>query len=328
MNMESVLLGAVRDDPGDRAPWLVLADWLEENGQLPRAELLRLCLAPPLDDPWREERIGALLAAGVQPGIPVTVNSIGMKLALIPPGSFWMGSLPEEANRYTDEDPRHRVDLTQSFLLGVYQVTQGEYERVMRTNPSHFSRANGGSRATRTTTSRFPVENVSWYDAEKFCAKLSELPEEHRAGRVYRLPTEAEWEYACRAGMLLAPFHVGPTLSATQANFDGNYPCGGERGAYLEHPTPVGSYPPNAFGLHDMHGNVWEWCSDWFDSEYYAQGPRTDPPGPPNGRVRVQRGGSWYSYGWACRSGQRSRAEPSDRNYRSGMRVCATLKVR
>src|SRR5262249_16518934 len=160
--------------------------------------------------------------------------------------------------------------------LGVHEVTQKQYETVMGKNPSHFT----------GDTSR-PVESVSWADAVDFCKKLAERPEEKRLGRGYRLPTEAEGEYACRPPgreNLLPPFYcpsASLTLEAANANFDGNfpYPQGRlEKGPWLQKTLPVGSYPPNARGLHDMHGNVSEWCSDWYDRDYYKEGPHRDSP--------------------------------------------------
>ncbi len=205
-------------------------------------------------------------------------NSVGMKLVLIPPGEFMMGSPESEEDRNSDEGPQHRVRITRPFYFGTYQVTQEEYERVMGTNPSSFSRGGGGNdRVSGMDTSRFPVETVSWNDAAEFCRKLSALPAERAAGREYRLPTEAEWEYACRAGTT-TPFHFGSVLNGRQANVDGNRPYGtSEKGPYLQRTTTVGSYSANGFGLFDMHGNVWEWCADWFSSDYYANSPVDDP---------------------------------------------------
>jgi uncharacterized protein (TIGR02996 family) len=331
VNLEEVLLLAVHEDPSDDMPWLVLADWFEETGEVSQAELIRLQRSlrgtlPEADRQDREERLWRLLAEGVRPVVPTVVNAIGMHLALLPRGVFWMGSLAEEEKRNQDEGPRHQVEIGKAFHLGVFQVTQGEYERVMGNNPSYFCRANGWQTLEEIDTTRLPVENVSWNDAVEFCARLSRLPEELTAGRVYRLPTEAEWEYACRGGAASkAPFHCGWSLSPGQANFDGNYPCNASRGRYLERPATVGSYRPNAFGLYDMHGNVWEWCSDCFDPSYYDRSPHSDPQGPEAGSARVQRGGSWYSYGWACRSGQRCHLLASDRNNRSGLRVAMDL---
>jgi formylglycine-generating enzyme required for sulfatase activity len=158
-------------------------------------------------------------------------------------------------------------------------------------------------------TDDFPLEGQSWEGAVEFCNKLSALPAEKRAGRKYRLPTEAEWEYACRGGATSStPFHFGNSLSSSQANFNGSYPFGGAaKGPFLLRPCKVGNYTKNAFGLYDMHGNVAEWCSDWYDKDYYEKSPRRDPQGPAKGRFRVHRGGSYGEYdgGRACRSAYR-----------------------
>ena len=191
-------------------------------------------------------------------------------------------------------EEQHEVSITKPFYLGVYVVTQAEYEKVMGNNPSWFSaKGDGKDKVKDMDTGQFPVEKVSWDDAVAFCKKLSELPEEKKAGRVYRLPTEAEWEYACRAGTKTA-FHYGDSLSSKQANFNGNFPYGGaDKGPYLGRTAKVGSYAANAFGLYDMHGNVWEWCQDWYDENYYKNSPKEDPPGPAQGLHRVVRGGGW-----------------------------------
>jgi formylglycine-generating enzyme required for sulfatase activity len=219
--------------------------------------------------------IGGELRGGAVAGI----NSVGMKLVTVPKGKFKMGSLEAETGRDSDEGPQHEVEITQPFQMGAYEVTQEEYQKVMGTNPSYFSAGGGGAaRVAGMDTKRFPVENVSWDDAQAFCRKLSELPAEKKAGRSYRLPTEAEWEHACRAGTTTA-FHYGASLTSTQANMYGLSPYGGAKaGPNLQRTEKVGSYRPNAFGLYDMHGNVLEWCQDWFDTTYYRTGPRVDPP--------------------------------------------------
>jgi formylglycine-generating enzyme required for sulfatase activity len=261
------------------------------------------------------------------------VNSIGMKLVRIPKGTFTMGSPASEKHRSWDED-QHEVEITKDFYLGVYEVTQKQFKSVMGFNPSFFS-ADGkgkpgeeykhgkpgeGKDKVVGSTADFPVENVSWAEAVEFCKKLSELPGEKKAGRKYRLPAEAEWEYACRGGTT-TPFHFGNSLSSTQANFKGNKPYGGAgKGDYLERTCKVGSYRANKFGLYDMHGNVWEWCNDWHDSFYYGKSPRRDPPGPESGSSRVIRGGGWSSSGENCRSANRW-YEPASRHEYLGFRV-------
>jgi predicted Zn finger-like uncharacterized protein len=255
-------------------------------------------------------------------------NSLGMKLVLIPAGTFQMGSPLSEPNR-SDDEQQHEVEITQPFYMGVYEVTQEEYERVMDTNPSNFKQVAGQN------TRRFPVENVSWHDAVEFCRKLSELPAEKNAGRVYRLPTEAEWEYACRDGASdPGPFFFqkpSRSLSSDQANFNGNYPYGdAPQGRYLQRPVPVDdpSYEPNGYGLYHMHGNVWEWCKDWYGP--YDPSKRQDPKGPQDGDRRVLRGGSWYYAGGpgGCRAAGRGWSEPGIRYHVGGFRVVLPARTR
>jgi formylglycine-generating enzyme required for sulfatase activity len=260
--------------------------------------------------------LGLLPAARADgpPTRPVLTNSVGMKLALIPAGEFLMGAADGEQEARDDERPRHHVRITRPFYLGVFEVTQEEYERVMGSNPSFFSPAGPGKdRVAGRKTGRFPVEQVSWHEAVEFCRRLSALPEEKKAGRVYRLPTEAEWEYAGRAGTTSATHH-GPSLSARQANFNGRDPYGAaEAGPFLLRPAEVGSYAPNAWGLYDMHGNVWEWCADWYGADYYRHAPTADPAGPASGSARVIRSGGWRTEGASCRSAFRNADVPAGR---------------
>ena len=234
-------------------------------------------------------------------------NTIGMKFKLIPTGEFLMGSPESEDDRLSAEGPQHRVRITKPFYLGVYEVTQAQYETVMGENPSRFE---GGT---------VPVEQVTWEEAVEFCRKLSA-----RDGRRYRLPTEAEWEYACRAGTT-TPFAFGKTLSSrTDANFDGDSTYGGsEKGPDLEATAPVGSYRANALGLYDMHGNVYEWCADWYDSDYYENSPTDDPTGPTAGSYRVFRGGGWTFFPGYCRSASRYGISPGHRYGSLGFRVAS-----
>jgi uncharacterized protein (TIGR02996 family) len=317
--MEEALLQAIHDNPGDDLARQALADWLEEQGD-PRGELLRLHLnlrqrPDGAERSGWEERLRALLAAGRRPCVPILNNSIGMQLVLIPPGKFLMGSPEDEAERYPDEGPQHEVEISQPFYLGMLPITQEQYLKVMGSNPSSFS-TTGGSRykVKGLDTSLFPVELVSWHDADAFCQKLSELPEEQVAHRSYRLPTESQWEHACRAGTT-APFHFGDSLSAEQANF--NFSLG--------RTCAVGSYSPNAFGLHDMHGNVLEWCADWYDEHDYASSPRKDPKGPATGIHRVLRGGSWNDDAINCRAAHRNFDDPGFRYVSFGFRVVCSL---
>lgn len=221
-------------------------------------------------------------------------NSLGMQLTLIPPGEFMMGSPVTEEESQKTEVP-HRVQVTKPFYLGKFEVTQAEYQKIMGENPSWFSvNGRGQIKVEGQNTDRFPVDSVSWHNAMIFCRKLSE-----REGKTYRLPTEAEWEYACRAGTT-GPFHFGTINNGRSSNSDGRYPYGtNAKGPFLSRTTQVGSYKPNAFGLFDMHGNVFEWCADWFDPQLYhrRQGKLTSDPfvsdKTPAVNTRVLRGGSW-----------------------------------
>jgi formylglycine-generating enzyme required for sulfatase activity len=237
----------------------------------------------------------------------VIANSVGMRLALVPPGEF-----PRAAG-----GPGARpVRLTRPFRIGAFEVTQDQYARVMGPDarfPSHFTRERGGG-------PDHPADMVTYEDATLFCRKLSELPAERSAGRRYRLPTEAEWEWACRAGTAGA-FHVGDRLTERDANF----------GNRVGRTAAAGTYPPNAWGLADMHGNVWEWCADWHSDGYPAEAPRDNPAGPPTGTRRVVRGGGWNQ--WAeearCRSDFRFSWPPADRpNMDLGFRVVCEVDAR
>ncbi|MGB0597936.1 MAG: SUMF1/EgtB/PvdO family nonheme iron enzyme [Rubripirellula sp.] len=221
-------------------------------------------------------------------------NSIGMKLRVIPPGTFMMGS--EALDR---EKPIHEVTLTKPFMIGVHEVTQADYQQVMGVNPSQFKGV------------RNPVEKVSWNDATEFCRRLSLLPREKLARRVYRLPTEAEWEFACRAGTTTM-YSFGDAESLLN-----RYGWTKDNGGRATH--PVGSKLANPFGLYDMHGNVWEWCSDRYGD--YPSDAVTDPAGVSSGLGRVLRGGSWFNTAGDCWSANRFRFDPSYRNNCGGFRV-------
>ena len=224
-------------------------------------------------------------------------NSIGMKLVLIPKGSFIMGSPTSEKGRRGADETQHEVTLTNDYYLGVFEVTQAQYLKVMGENPSYFQ---GLSLAG--DSNNHPVDSVTWDDAVAFCKKLSDLPEEKEAGRLYRLPTEAEWEYACRAG------------SNTTYYFHDDSRVLPINGWYIEnssknlfegppHTHPVGQLNPNAWGLYDMHGNVSEWCSDWNGD--YPKGAVSNPTGPSTGLYHVVRGGAFTSNSEACRCAYR-----------------------
>jgi formylglycine-generating enzyme required for sulfatase activity len=221
-------------------------------------------------------------------GVPV-VNSIGMHFVPIPAGTFTMG----------DGEYAHKVTLTHSFHLGQHEVTQEQYEKVMGATPSNFKGPQN------------PVEKVSRDDAVEFCRKLSELPEEKSGGYVYRLPTEAEWEYACSAGTTTA-YSFGDSESEL-----GDYAWYDKNSGKTTH--PVGGKKPNPWGLYDMHGNVWEWCQDWHGD--YPSGSVTDPTGVASGSDRVGRGGGWGNFYVECRSAHRYWSRPSRRGNHLGFRV-------
>jgi formylglycine-generating enzyme required for sulfatase activity len=267
---------------------------------------------------WAFPKVGQ--TAALAPVSKEIVNSIGMKLKLIPAGEFQMGSTD-----VYDEEPRHLVTINRPFYLGVYPVTQREYMQVARKNPSYFS---GGE--------RLPVEAISWYDAVAFCNALSqkeglppfywidgqtvEVPDWNELG--YRLPTEAEWEYACRAG------------TTTRYSFGDGDRALGEYAWYYKNSKsqthPVGEKKPNALGLYDIHGNVWEWCWDGYDPYYYQQSPADDPHGPEQAAFRVSRGGGWsgaYGIPRIVGSACRARFPPEVRNGCQGFRLARVQSV-
>ncbi len=276
-------------------------------------------------------------------------SASGIKFQFIPAGDFVMGS-PESEKGYDgthkDDEKPHRVRISRPFFLGTYTVTQEEYQAVMGSNPSYFSTGGSGADEIKGLNSkRLPVEMVSWFDALEFCNKLSEREGrqpmyrltsiERDSGKIgkaevaavergngYRLPTEAQWEYACRAGTT-GPFHFGDTLSGRGANCEGKIPYGTDtKGPSVGRTTEVGSYNrPNDWGLQDMHGNVFQWCWDWYEGAYYAKSPSSDPQGPLSGSNRVVRGGSWYSGAVGCRAASRDGHAPGERGSRFGFRL-------
>ncbi len=223
-----------------------------------------------------------------------------MKLALIPAGKFLMGSLGDEAGRDEDEGPQREVVVSKPFYMGVHEVTQGQYEAVMGANPSKFIDA------------AKPVECVSWEDAVEFCRRVS-----RRTRQSVTLPTEAQWEYACRAG---AKTRFGFGDDDRQLSTFARYGQGAEAGT-----AAVGSKKPSAWGLHDMHGNVWEWCADWYASSY-VNAATQDPVGPLSGQWRVLRGGSWVNTWEGCRCAARNKSAPDVRYNGLGFRVVVNLR--
>ncbi len=240
----------------------------------------------------------------------IVVDSIGYEMVYIPPGTFTMGSPSNESGRFDDEG-QHNVTITKGYYMGSTEVTQSQWEKIMGSNPSKFKSWLGTKRDC-------PVEHVSWKDCQKFVRKLNQI----EGVNTYRLPTEAEWEYGCRAGTD-TPFNTGRCLSTDQANYDGNYPLSWcLKGTYREKTLPVKSCAPNAWGLYDMHGNVWEWCSDGYGN--YPSGSVTDPDGAPTGSPRVARGGGWSFSARLCRSANRDKYDPSGRLSFLGFRLSRT----
>ena len=298
---------------------------------------------------------------GAEPAKPIT-NSIRMKLTLIPAGDFMMGSreTPEELAKafeatgakpawFTDEQPSHRVRITKPFYLGAHEVTRGQFRQFiddtgLQTDAEKGDRkgiyvaesVEGKTKARLDPegswrkvgfeqTDEHPVVGVSWNDATAFCQWLS-----RKEGKTYRLPTEAEWEYACRAGSTTRYWNgddskdlalIGNVADAkAKAQFpDWKWTIGASDG-YL-YTAPVGKFSANGFGLYDMHGNVWEWCADWYDGAYYKDSPSDDPAGPATGSIRVDRGGGWSLNARICRSASRYRSAPADRHNFLGFRV-------
>jgi formylglycine-generating enzyme required for sulfatase activity len=296
-------------------------------------------------------------------------NSIGMKLTLIPAGEFKMGSgeSAEETAAFwnknydldssmavfcKDEHPQHRVRITNPFFLGTYHVTRGQFRQFVN-DSGYKTDAEKGEKpggwgwdpvkkrfgfnekyswrdAGFEQTDAHPVVNVSWNDAVAFCKWLSK-----KEGKTYRLPTEAEWEYACRAGTTTRyysgddPETLAKVANVADATFKATLPdwIGTLKASdgYV-FAAPVGQFKPNSFGLYDMHGNAWQWCADWYDKDYYGKSPVVDPKGPDTGTVRVLRGGSWHDGSIYVRSAVRDRNSPDYRDYNSGFRVAWTLQ--
>ncbi len=275
----------------------------------------------------------------VKPGEVVT-NSIGMKMTLVEAKApFLFGSPKSEAGRNEDE-LQFKVIFRNPYLVGVYEVTQAEYEKVMGANPSWFSAKGGGKDAVAgMDTALFPVEQVSCEDAKKFCERLSAMPGERAARRLYRLPTEAEWEYACRGGTTSA-FNVGDGLTSKDANIAGDKPyLDAPAGPNLQRTAKVGSYKPNKFGLYDMHGNVAEWCADGYFKERQFQSMRLDrigidsdgdkvaidPDGDPKSETNLLRGGAYVGAITLCRSAARRDRAPTYQYRTNGFRVVCVL---
>ena len=241
-------------------------------------------------------------------------NKVSMKLVLIPAGRFIMGSSKDEKDYQPGEGPPHEVTINRPFYMGIDTVTRDQYEQVMGKTPTRFV---GGINLGKTN----PITSVSWEDAVKFCETVSQ-----KTGKIVSLPTEAQWEWACRAGTTTT-FFTGDTISTLDATYLGHTVYDGrQRGAWSGKTLPVGSFKPNAFGLRDMQGYIWQWCSDWFDIAYYVNSPKTDPEGPNERKEsRILRGGALSSLPLDCRSARRFGYPPTVRYGDIGFRVAVSL---
>ena len=236
-------------------------------------------------------------------------------MALLPAGEFLMGSPPSEPEMNENEGPQHQVRIEKPFAIGKYEVTFEEYDAFAQATQRDKPNDEGWGRGQR------PVINVSWEDATAYAKWLSE-----QTRKPYRLPSEAEWEYAARAGTT-TPFHTGQEINTEQANFNGNYTYNGSaKGEYRKKTVEVGSFPANAFGLHDMHGNVWEWVQDFWNDNY--EGAHDGGSALESGDCtrRVLRGGSWFNRSWRLRSAYRNRSRQSYRSDDVGFRLAMDLK--
>ena len=243
----------------------------------------------------------------------------GMEFVWIEGGCFQMGQLPLETRLlkrevgrheyqkyYADELPRHKICLN-GFWMGATEVTQKEWGKIMGFNPAHFN-----------TDENFPVDTVSWQDANNFIGKLNKGNKSNE----FRLPTEAEWEFGARGNTEDVMYHTGNSITTKQANFNGSIAFGlNLREEYRKSPVGADSFAPNPFGLHNMHGNVWEWCNDWYGENYYEDSPAKNPSGPKNGEMRVLRGGSWFRYSGHIRSATRYKNKPTGQYADTGFRV-------
>ena len=237
-------------------------------------------------------------------------NGVKLEMIAIPGGTFLMGSPENEAERQDYESPKHQVTVP-SFFMGKYPLTQAQYQAILGSNPSYFK---GNNR---------PVETVSWDDAVLFCQKLSQ-----RKGKSYRLPSEAEWEYACRAGTK-TPFSFGDNITPDLVNYNGNYPYkSAPKGEYREQTTDVETFTPNSFGLYDMHGNVWEWCEDdWHENYINAPTDGSAWNSQSDSRYKLLRGGSWGYFARNCRAAHRYRYSRDNRDFNYGFRVVSSFRT-
>ena len=288
------------------------------NGGLSRRRLLRAASFAVLAGcaPGLLGHSNRVLAQGGRQASETYTNSIGMEFVPIPAGKFLMGSPDSDPEARAFEKPQHEVTISKPFHLGRHEVTQAQWEAVMGSNPYTLDRSNPyynlPGMAERITKPDHPA-TVSWNDAQEFIARLNE----REGGNHYRLPTEAEWEYAARAGTTTA-YSFGDNKSDLDRHawFGGDFNSGGTH--------PIGRKAPNAWGLYDVHGNAWEWVQDWWDPDYYSRSPSSDPSGPRQGTKRVVRGGSWHTTATSWRTAFRRDYEPDYRGISIGFRVVRT----
>ena len=263
---------------------------------------------PPFAHAWGDDEFG--LWAEFRLEVP-NGESVVQNFRWIEPGTFWMGSPEDEPERFKNEGPRHEVTINQGFWLADSACTQALWQAVMDNNPSSFK-----------DDPQQPVENVSWHNVQAFLKRLQERLQSLLPGCQVDLPSEAEWEYACRAGTT-TPFSFGANINPQQVNYDGNYPYfGDEKGEFRKKTVPVKSLPANPWGLYEMHGNVWEWCKE--GQRTYDEQVQIDPLGPMTGDdiPRCLRGGSWGDSAWWARSAYRGASQPGFAFSSVGFRFC------
>jgi uncharacterized protein (TIGR02996 family) len=307
MNSVDTLLAALARQPEDDLGWLALADALDEQGETTKADMTRQqqTLRRDPKNHAARERMLELWQAGDVAVLPRLEGPAGLTLVLVPPGRFAMGAQDRDSWQDNDEQPRHWVQLTRGYYLGTTPVTRGQWRAIM-----------GAPRGVEQSDDH-PVESINWREANRFCERLGlEL------GRRCRLPTEAEWEYACRAGTTTL-YPTGDSRADLEAigwcSYSGLWDAAGGTRA-------VGTLRPNPFGIYDMNGNVWEWCADLYDESYYMSSPEKDPGGPIRGRQHVVRGGSWRGGPWFCRSSERRALAPTAREINIGFRVVVEVE--
>jgi len=311
-----------------------LASTHEPNSRLPDMVSIHLINEHEYSPVFFEIPDAVLKHMGLDPAQTRKAGKVPLNFVRIPEDEFTMGSPEDEPERDASDETQHQVKVSE-FAICRYAVTVKEYLLFVEETDSHYPEwmEKGSSYNIETgsedhykklgealTGEQYPIVGVSWNDAEAYCKWLSE-----KTGKKFRLPTEAEWEYACRAGKA-TPFNTGENLTTEQANYNGNYPYNNnQKGVYRGSTVPVDEFAPNAWGLYNMHGNVWEWCRDWYDSNYYeacrAKGVVENPDNQEKSSSRVLRGGSWYSLARNCRSADRSSGTPVDRLSHVGFRL-------